>query len=896
MVNFHVKKAALLVATALAGAAFATEDPAIYAVIFTDDCDTTSFVEAVTNLKGTVIEQFDNDNWKGASVQFENLEFGETAAVELENHACVDSWDRSLAFTVPSETFEVVSDETPEEPLELEGEDGEDNLKLRARATGRGPRRYVPHVMSQVDQMYARNITGEGIKVAILDSGIDYNHPALGNGCFGPGCLVEKGHDFVGDDFKAWDPQTKAVQDSDPMDCDGHGTHVAGIVAAQPGHRIIGAAPGVKLRAYRITSCHGSSRLDIILAGLNRAYKDKADIISISMGIQGDHIPTSFGRVISKIVQKGVPILVAAGNDGAQGLFYMNAISHAKGATMISAFLNHVQYDELHSITYSVGGGSKRTGAVFVGEPGNWDNVSLPLWAGNVAQPAFNACVPLPGDTPDLSNKIVLLPRDETCRTDDAIPNLTAKGARYIICAAGSGQRDFLPYVMLSQFPDVVGAASVSYERGQYWLKSLRKGREVVVHMPPSANVSTTYRPLPDPGAGSLLEQTSWGPAFDLGVKPQFGAAGGNILSTYPMSLGKYSIVSGTSMATPLAAAVYALIFQARGKMSPADMERLVSNTAEPALFHDGTNFVLTPSVRPAPVAQQGGGLIKAFRAAYATTAIEPPSISFKDADTHVDTVTLTVTNSGMETVTYKVNHHPSLTMYVLDQDSTHAMPFPNEIVHGVSARVQAEPRELTLGPNEAAQVRVSVEVPSSSQVDPTRLPYYSGYLFFDQSDGSSMTVPYQGVAGSLGNAKVLAPDSPWISDMVGGNRVADNTTFTISPQSRQGRPGLEMRMVLDTALVHVYAVPDDVSSAGAGNVTEILGQTTVGEISGFPVKGRQRVYEYRNEWDGKLASGKRAPAGTYKLVTMALRFWGNATNKDDYDVGETSLFTIDYA
>ena len=84
---------------------------------------------------------------------------------------------------------------------------------------------------------------GKGIRVGIIDSGVDYRHPALG-GCLGKGCLVEFGHDFVGND-------------NDPLDCEGHGTPVSGIIAARdPKMPIRGVAPDVTLGSYRIFGCN----------------------------------------------------------------------------------------------------------------------------------------------------------------------------------------------------------------------------------------------------------------------------------------------------------------------------------------------------------------------------------------------------------------------------------------------------------------------------------------------------------------------------------------------------------------------------------------------------------------------------------------------------------------
>lgn len=85
----------------------------------------------------------------------------------------------------------------------------------------------VPHTMTGVDRVHAAGIKGKGVKIAVLDSGVDYYHPALG-GCFGPGCKISFGYDLVGDDY---DGYGTPVEDADPLAAcvgGGHGSHVSG--------------------------------------------------------------------------------------------------------------------------------------------------------------------------------------------------------------------------------------------------------------------------------------------------------------------------------------------------------------------------------------------------------------------------------------------------------------------------------------------------------------------------------------------------------------------------------------------------------------------------------------------------------------------------------------------
>jgi len=101
--------------------------------------------------------------------------------------------------------------------------------------------------------------TGKGVRVGIIDTGIDYNHPDLGGG-FGPGLRVAFGFDFVGD---AYDGSNTPIPDPFPDDCDGHGTHVAGIVGANGA--VTGVAPGVTFGAYRVFGCEGQAESDVII-------------------------------------------------------------------------------------------------------------------------------------------------------------------------------------------------------------------------------------------------------------------------------------------------------------------------------------------------------------------------------------------------------------------------------------------------------------------------------------------------------------------------------------------------------------------------------------------------------------------------------------------------------
>jgi subtilisin family serine protease len=178
------------------------------------------------------------------------------------------------------------------------------------------------------DQVWARLGTeGKGIVVAVIDTGIDYNHPALGGG-FGPAFRVIGGHDFVNND-------------EDPMDDFGHGTHVAGIIGGNGGG-VLGVAPEVSFLAYKVLDSNGSGNDSDIIAGIERAAdpngdgnpSDHADVANMSLGRPG-----SPDDPVSKAVDvgsaAGVVFCIAAGNSGA--FYTISTPANAPSAITVGA-------------------------------------------------------------------------------------------------------------------------------------------------------------------------------------------------------------------------------------------------------------------------------------------------------------------------------------------------------------------------------------------------------------------------------------------------------------------------------------------------------------------------------------------------------------------------------
>jgi serine protease len=158
--------------------------------------------------------------------------------------------------------------------------------------------------------------TGQGVIVAVVDSGVDKDHPEFA------GKLV-KGASWIGCGRRAVTPCTDPSQWDDE---NGHGTHVAGIVAApRNGVGTTGVAPGAQIMPVRVLDADGSGTSDDVAAGIRYAADNGAKVINLSLGglpVQSQlydetGIDSAFSEAIAYATERGVLVVVAAGNEGA---------------------------------------------------------------------------------------------------------------------------------------------------------------------------------------------------------------------------------------------------------------------------------------------------------------------------------------------------------------------------------------------------------------------------------------------------------------------------------------------------------------------------------------------------------------------------------------------------
>ena len=688
------------------------------------------------------------------------------------------------------------------------------------------------------------------------------------------------------------------------MDCNGHGTHVAGILAAQPNDLgFTGVAPQVTLGAYRVFGCTGSSGNDILIAAFNQAYQDGANIITSSIGGASGWPEDPWAATVSRIVAAGVPCTVAAGNDGTDGQFYASGAADGKHVTAITSYDSTIMPDLLYMGNYTVDDGDDQVFGWDNTTVDAWDGVQLPLYVlSHTTTTTNDGCDAFPSDTPDLSGFIVLIRRG-TCNFSQKMNNAAAFGAQYVLIYNNAPGTIQMIFAGLSS--SILGAAMVTADQGASWVSSTDAGSNVTLAFVGSSKAPRAVVNLPNtatPGAISYF--VSWGPTWEMNLKPQFGAPGGSILSTYPVNLGSYAVLSGTSMATPHAAGIYALLSQALGTYNPQAIEDVLATTANPYFYNSGGS---TPN-NLAPVQQQGGGLVQAYKAATLKSQLHPSGISFNDTAHHLKSASIKIVNNNSKTVVYTLGSASAVTCYTLGSGgSIYPEGFQNDLVTQSATvsfnRLNKALTKVTVAAGKSLVVNVTTTDPAN--VDTTRLPVWSGWITVNGTDGSALSIPYQGLAGSLNAATVLGPGDAYLTSLSAANAAAagtrptstpDGTVFTLpapgnTPPAGQDYPVVQSYLALGSSQIAVYAVP----AAKPQRPIVFDGHQTIGQLNGFPYFYADRG-NLQASWDGSLNTGAYVPAGNYTIVVAALKLYGHPKNASDWNTVQTQSVIIKYA
>ncbi|MEM0442030.1 MAG: S8 family serine peptidase [Candidatus Nitrosocaldus sp.] len=408
--------------------------------------------------------------------------------------------------------------------------------------------------LSRIEGMtdkYGRVLTGEGIKVALIDTGVDYTHKDLYG--FGKDGKVIAGYDFLD-------------KDDDPLDVDGHGTAVAGIIAADG--EMKGIAPKAKLLAYKIASgSNYTSSLDIVRA-LERAARDGADIVNISIGM--DRVNEDIDNAVNNLVRKGIVVVAAAGNSGQNG---MGSPATAKDAITVGATLSTPS-----SMIATLKINDMKFEAIpMLGSAVDYES----MITGELVYTKFATARDVDGL--DLKGKIVLaerggpvqivngVERREVVYFSDKERNVASKGAIALIVynnEPGLFYGTLIHDNNSSDYRPRIPVVSISREDGLRIKEMLDKGLV--------SSIELRIFSKPD----MVASFSSKGPASPFYMKPDLVAPGAGINST---SLnGSYAMNTGTSFAAPHVSGAAALLLQKHPDLRPEEVASLLITTAEP--------------------------------------------------------------------------------------------------------------------------------------------------------------------------------------------------------------------------------------------------------------------------------------------------------------------------
>ena len=635
----------------------------------------------------------------------------------------------------------------------------------------------VPLIGAPLAWQLPGRFQGQGVKIAVIDSGIDYTHADFGGpgtvaayqaafatdtlpanpALFGPGApKVKGGTDLVGD---AYTGSNSPVPDPNPLDCPstsgsvGHGTHVAGTAtgfgvsadgttytgpynaaAYTPGAFRIGpgVAPMAELYAIRVFGCAGST--NVVSDAIDWAVAHGMHVISMSLGSNFGNVGNlnggslAEGTAVANAVAAGIVVVAASGNAGPTP-YITSAPAVFPGAISVAAT------DALRGLpaaTLKLSSGptlsvQNSNSGVFA-DGSNWPIVVLRNANGTVSL----GCNPSEYDQSQnggilITGKLVVTMRGTCARTfrAGAAQHFGAAAAALIDTSASS----YPPYEgsIPGGAPDP-GSGNI-YEPVTIPFfgvlsadaAALTGGTSGLNPPAPASAVSTNAGAFPNSSFARVASFSSAGARIgDSVLRPGITAPGVSTVSAASGTGNAFSILSGTSMATPHIAGVAALVKQAHPTWSVADLRAAIVQTAAPGLMLD-----YSPR-------SEGSGLTQALSAVNTQAVVRTPdeSLSFGYADLLADftaTKQVTLHNAGPKAVQFNV----SVTKSVGPA--------------GVNVTV---PTSVIVAGNGDAQFPVTLSVPASAGTGGASFQDIGGYIQLAPSSSRlngnvTLSVPY---------------------------------------------------------------------------------------------------------------------------------------------------------
>ncbi|WP_193104890.1 S8 family serine peptidase [Brachybacterium sp. FME24] len=721
------------------------------------------------------------------------------------------------------------------------------------------------NAMTGVDQVQeVDGLTGEGVTVAVIDSGIDYNNPDLGGSGVDdetadfPNDRVVGGYDYVGDDYDSSNGVPVAPDDY-PDDCGGHGTHVAGIVGADG--EVTGVAPEADFLAYRIFGCDGTSSTDVILEAMEQAQTDGADIVNMSLGasfMTWQDYPTA--QLTDALTANGVTVVISAGNEGTAGTFSSGAPGVASDAITVASV------DNTHLRTpYATAADEERAYSAATGGPAAPTSGELALIpAGAPGSEAGQACDPAAVAPASGAGEALLVERGVCSFHEKALAGQLAGYDAVILYNNSPGAVNpsvegdpaiTVPVVMIGQadgaaLQEALAAGEVTWT----W----QQGTTVVENAT----------------GGLVSDFSSYGLTAELALKPDVAAPGGSIWSTVPLEQGGHGSKSGTSMAAPHVAGAAALLLESDSTLEPHDVKSAMMNTADP----------LTWSLMPdqgylEPVHRQGAGLLDMVEATHSTTTVEEPSISLGEGENGPQAVTVSVTNDSDQDRTYDVGVRHGIATGAPTFDPTF-----------YTAEGIAEPSASTVTVPARGTAEVSVTLGEDFGEDGI---IYGGWVTLTGAD-DDLVVPFAGLSGDYQALPVLDDQgmglpSLGVSDGAGGVLLdpEGGSTYTMQ-QGDVPYLAYYFSYPVETMEIRAYEVKK--------NGTMKVVNPSVGLIDSADHLGRSAEPEVF-AWDGSYAlkneKSKTVKNGDYVLEMRVLKPLGDPENPEHWEEFTSPQFTI---
>lgn len=428
------------------------------------------------------------------------------------------------------------------------------------------------------DKAWETGFTGEGVTVAVIDTGVDYTHPDLAH-AFGE----YKGYDFVDDD-------------NDPQEFEGeyHGTHVSGTVAANGA--IKGVAPEAKLLGYRVLGPDGGTTEDVV-AGIELAVQDGADVMNLSLGNTLNNPDWATSIALDWAMAEGVVAVTSNGNSGPSN---WTVGSPGTSRDAISVGATRLPYN-MFTAAISTSEGVDYPSAKVQGFPN--DDALLALNEGEYEFVHVGLGAASDFEGKDLKGKIALISRGEFAFVDKAENAKNAGAVGAIIYNNVAGEHADVPGL-------AVPTIKTTLADGQKLLAELEAGNNKV-----SFNIA--FDKAVDE---TMADFSSRGPVtLTWMIKPDVSAPGVNIVSTTPNNT--YMALQGTSMASPHVAGVAALLLQKNPNWGTDDVKAALMNSAVD---------VIDPATgKVYPHNTQGAGSVRVVEALNMDTLVGPGSHSF---------------------------------------------------------------------------------------------------------------------------------------------------------------------------------------------------------------------------------------------------------------------------